>query len=68
MSLGKSICYACGHECHCNGKGFFADDRCDKGFCVCTSCDHGEILTLKQGENMIKRIWKKIKCWIFFWK
>jgi len=33
---------------------------------VCPHCGHihGDLLILKEEDNMLKRIWKKIKSWI----
>ena len=61
----KILCFDCGHDCHC-------DDKCDAlpmdGGCGCLICNH---ITLKSyedymGENMFKKIWKKIVEWL--WK
>mgnify|MGYP003120719597 CR=1 FL=1 len=51
------ICITCEHNCHC-------DDKCpglpEEGGCGCLDCIH-EIME----DNMLKRLWKKIKSW--FW-
>ena len=46
------ICITCEHGCHCG-------DICqaDNG-CGCPTCEHGE------GENMLKKLWRKIKDWL----
>ena len=49
------ICIICDHDCHCG-------DSCNalpmEGGCGCTTCEH------KEEDNMLKKIWKKIKSWI----
>jgi len=49
------ICIICDHDCHCG-------DSCNAlpmdGGCGCVSCEH------KQEENMLKKLWQKIKDWL----
>jgi hypothetical protein len=56
----KILCFDCGHGCHC-------DDTCqsDNG-CGCYVCNHIVIKNHEDylGENMIKKLWKKIKGWL----
>ena len=57
----KIFCFDCGHRCHCSGQGFYVStSQCAS--CDCMVCNHTNVKNI--GENMLKRIWKKIKSWI----
>jgi len=57
----KIFCFDCGHRCHCLGQGFYVStSQCSS--CDCMICNHTNVKNI--GENMLKRIWKKIKSWI----
>lgn len=50
----KTYCFECKHDCHC-------DRKCDH--CSCYICNDIVIKNHEDylGENMFKKIWKKIK-------
>ena len=57
----KILCFDCGHRCHCQGQGFYVStSQCSA--CDCIVCNHTQIKNI--GENMLKKIWKKIKGWL----
>ena len=59
----KIFCFDCGHRCHCEGQGFYVStSQCST--CDCYVCNHLEVKKYME-DNMIKKLWKKIKSW--FW-
>jgi hypothetical protein len=50
----KTYCFECKHDCHC-------DRKCDH--CSCYTCNDIVIKNHEDylGENMFKKIWKKIE-------
>jgi hypothetical protein len=62
---------ACGHPCHCKGKGQYLNSCVCIGYnCSCVVCVHVKLLN--EENNMIKKCidwvkaqWKKFTDWIF---
>ena len=52
------ICIICNHNCHCRTGACTFRLKDILPMCGCEVCKHEE-------DNMLKRIWKKIKSW--FW-